>query len=142
MASAADSVQSTSNIGQISTDAGTTKKSFVCLTGFNFTGSTPVTREESWCGSHVALGAITSEWTADLIVNTAPSGTEVSFADLLAIWKNKTEAIIYDTLPSDGSDWYMSASGYITNITKTAQVGALVKATITFSGMGDLDIVA
>lgn len=142
MASVTDSVQSTAQVAQISTDDGTTKKSFVCLTGFNFTGSTPVTREESVCGSHIALGAITHEWTADIIVNTNPGGTEVSFADLLAIWKNKTESIIYDQLPSDGSDWFMSASGYITAISKTAQVGSLIKASITFSGIGDLDITA
>lgn len=143
MASAADSVQSTLTLAKISIDAGVTKKSLVCLTAFNFTGSTPTTDEDSWCGKHVGLGSNSFEWTGDIIVNTNPgASTEVSYADLLSIWNNQTLAIIYDQYPSDGSEWYQSASGYITNITKTQSAGQLVKATITFKGVGTLDITA
>lgn len=143
MADAANSVQSTSTIAKISIDGGTTKKNIVCLTAFNFAGTTPTTEEDSWCGKHIGLGSNTMEWTADIIVNTSPdSGTEVSYADLLSIWTNQTQAIIYDQFPTDGTEWYQSATGYITALSKTQQAGSLVKASMTFKGTGTLDISA
>lgn len=142
MADVANSLQSTLALLQISTDAGTTKKSLVCLTAANFAGTTPVNREDSWCGTAVGLGSNTFEWTADFILNTAPSGTEISYEGLLAIWHAQTLALLYDSEPADGSNFYSSASVYITNITKTQQAGQLIKASITFSGVGVLDIVA
>jgi hypothetical protein len=141
MAAVTDSVQQSIVPLKISTDAGTTKKSIVCLQEAGFSFTTATTEEVSQCGTHTGKGASSWEYTTTIIVNTAPTAeTEVSYADLLALAVAKTDFLVYDQHPSDGSDWYQSGTVFISNLTKTGGAEGLVKASMTLKGSGTLDI--
>lgn len=141
MASVNDSVQASIVPLKISTDAGVTKKTIVCLQEAGFSFSVATTEELSQCGTHTGTGASTWEYTATIIVNTAPGvATEVSYSDLLALAAAKTEFLVYDQHPADGSEWYQSGSVIITSLTKTGGAEGLVKASMTLKGTSTLDI--
>lgn len=135
-------LQSISALLKVSIDAGVTYKTIVCLSSWNFNGTTAVNREETQCGVLVGLGA--NEWgfDVDAVVDLTPTGaSEVSWEDLLGMWNAQTLLLIRSAQPDPaGTDWYLQGSAYITNVTLTAQVGNNVKFNMTVSGSGALDV--
>jgi hypothetical protein len=140
MAAVTDSVQQSIVPLKISTDDGTTKKSIVCLTDGGFSFSTATTSEVSQCGTHTGKGASDWEYTVTFIVNTNPGATEVSLGDLIALAGAKTDFLVYDQHPSDGTDWYLSGTVFISALSHTLGAEGLIKATATLKGVGTLDI--
>jgi hypothetical protein len=136
-------VQSTNNLLMISADAGVTWKQLVCLNGHTFNGETPVTEEDTQCGTLSGLGSNRWSYEAEGVVDTAPVGaSQVSYEDILGYWNTQTLLLIRDQEPetvSPGTSWYHNGSVYITSISKPAQVGSYVKFTVTFTGSGALD---
>jgi hypothetical protein len=127
----------------ISTDSGSTYKNIVCKKGWTFNHDTPVSEENTDCGSLVGLGA--NKWSFDVegIMNTTPASTELSAEDLLSIANAQTLVAIraqYPTSGSPGTDLYVQGSAYITNLKITNAVGSLMSFTATVSGTGALDI--
>lgn len=120
---------------------GVTYKNVVCKKSWNFNGTTPTNVEQTDCGPLVGLGS--SEWSFDFegILNTSVAGaTEVSAKEMLDYWNNQTllyAKVLYPN--SDGSNFYIQGSGYITNFKLANQVGNLISFTATLSGNGQVD---
>ena len=126
---------------QLGTD-GITYKNVVCKRTTNFNGTTSVNVEETDCGIEKGLG--TPDWTLDFegVVNTTPtSTTELSAADLLSLWLNKTLAYAkFMTGDGTGKNVYIQGTGYVTDLSMAASVGNLLAFTFTFNGVGTPDI--
>lgn len=120
---------------------GSLYKNLVCKKSWGFKGTTPTSIEQTDCGPLVGLGS--NEWSfdAEIIINTSPSGaSELSAKELLDIWNNQTLAYMKVLYPnSDGSNFYIQGSGYITAYNMTNTVGSLMSVTVTFSGNGTVD---
>lgn len=127
---------------KFSNDAGVTYKSLVCQKGATFALDSPVTREETYCGSHVGLGAVTWGFDFDGVVNITPTGaSEVSYEDLLGFASAQTLLYIKEEYPgSAGTDFYHQGTGYITNLQKVGQQGSLITFSGRFEGTSALDV--
>lgn len=128
---------------KISTDDGVTLQSIVCKKSWSFNGTTSVSEEETDCGTLIGLGSNKWSFPFEGVVNTTPTGaTEVSAEDLLSIWHNQTQFIVYIDYPAgSGGDFYLSGDAYITDFTITNSVGSLMIFSGTITGTGTLDIV-
>ena len=126
---------------QLSSD-GVTYKNVVCKRTTNFNGTTSVNVEETDCGIEKGLG--TPDWTIGFegVVNTTPtSTTELSTADLLSLWLNKTLTYTkFLTGDGTGKNIYIQGTGYITDLTVDVSTGNLVAFSFTLNGVGNPDI--
>lgn len=134
-------VQSSSTLFKVQFPGDTEPRVAVCQQSSTFNGTTAITEEESNCGVHVGVGANKWEYTLELIVKADPSATEASYDDFFNAWHAKQLVTIVDRYPATGTKvWYQSGDHYITNITRNAATSSVVKCSITFKGVGELDI--
>jgi hypothetical protein len=129
---------------KISTDAGVTKKSIVCLIDSPFESDKAINREQSQCGTHTAMGDQTWGWDVSGIVNLTPTGaSEVSFEDLLALHVAETQVAVYMDYPVGvGTDFYISGNAWLSRIRLENPVGGLARFTARLEGDGTMDIAA
>lgn len=125
----------------LSVDGGTTYKNVVCKKAWKFTGDTPITNEDTDCGRLIGLGVFSATITMELVMNTTPSGTEVSAEDMLAYVVNQQLLALRIAYPGPavGTDIYIQGNGYLTKFDIDNKVGSLMVASATFSFTGIVD---
>lgn len=128
----------------IATDSGYSNvRMLVCKRGVTFTGTTPVTTEDTDCGPIVGLAS--NQWTFDIdaVVNTTPDiGTQESYEQVLKWWATQTLLYVRFNYPdATGTDFKHQGAAYITNVTSAVAQGAVMSFTITFTGQGALTVV-
>lgn len=126
---------------KISTDAGVTYKSVVCATTAGVQMSRDITEVETKCGKLTTVGNVA--WTCNVegVVNTTPSGTEVSYEDLLGIIVGNTSTLVKVESPvSAGTDFYIQGTVIMTGLDIDTPSGDFAAFTCTLTGSGTPDI--
>ena len=134
-------LQSTNAPFYVSPD-GSSWKMIVCKRGVTFTGTTPVTTEDTDCGPIVGIAS--NQWTFDIdaVVNVTPDiGTSESYEQIQKWWAAQTLLYVRWNYPdSTGTDFTHTGQAYITNLTAAVTQGAAMSFTITFTGQGALTV--
>lgn len=136
-------IESNDVVTEVSTDSGTTWKTLICET----TGGFEFTRDESEaprtkCDSDATGKTITPtgySWSMpfDALVDDAPDGTQVTYADCLSWAVNKTLVMVRRT---KATEFLTSGSAYLMQLSESSEVDGYVAFSGTFQGTGDLDI--
>lgn len=130
---------------QISTDDGTTWKDLICEisnTG-NFnrdTTTSPLTKcDTASAAQELTLLGYTWGFDFEALTDTAPSGTQVTYADLLTLFVNGTDFLVKRAVTGE---FYESGTVYLTSLSSPATVDGFHSFSGTMSGSGAIDITA
>lgn len=131
---------------EISTDTGTTWKSLICeiSSGSNKTRETttsPLTK----CDNEAAAQEITPlgysiRYPFDALVDTAPSGTQLTYGDLLTIFVNATLVKIRRQYNASGTEFYEVSDAYLLSLSEASPADGFVGFSGEFASSGALDI--
>jgi hypothetical protein len=131
---------------EISTDTGTTWKELICEISntANFTRNTTVSPLTK-CDVASAAQEVTLlgyEWGFDFeaLTDTAPTGTQLTYADLKTLAINATSFLVRRQYDATGSEFYESGTGYITSLSSPATVDGFHSFSGTITGSGAQDI--
>jgi hypothetical protein len=82
------------------------------------------------------------EWGFDFeaLTDTAPSSTQVTYADVKTLAINGTSFLVRRQYDGTGSEFYESGTGYITSLTSPATVDGFHSFSGTIKGSGAQDI--
>jgi predicted secreted protein len=130
---------------ELSFDNSVTWKTLVCLKNISIPLNTPVTEEETYCGTKVGVGTVKFNPSGEAVCETRPSATEVSFDDLLEKMNAGTSFLWRVQNPTSGSvgvGLYLSGSCKCTDLELTGEAGGLVNFTFTLTGEGTLTTTA
>lgn len=134
---------------EVSTDSGTTWKTLICETtsGANMTREQGTTAPRTKCDAASTGNTFTpAGYTWDLpftaMVDTEPTATQLTYADMLTLFIAATQVLVRRQYDSSGTEFYTSGSAYLTSLSETSAVDDYVTFNGTFTGVGDLDIVA
>lgn len=127
----------------LSSDAGTTYKTLVCIKDWHVPVSTATTDTPTMCGTFVGLGDITFNPSGTAILDSAPSGTQVTYEDMLAWQMSKTLLKFKVADPASGGSagtiFYLNGDCYVTETDVTFNNGTLVEFSWTLKSSGILD---
>ena len=136
-------VQGKDDILEVSSDSGVTWKTIICETSHSFQFTRNSSRVATKCDSgtsSVILGSYEWSFQSSFVVETAPSGTQISYEDLLGFAQAGTALQIRNQNGASGANWYTAGTVYITDLTKTAEEAGLVSVDVTLAGDGVLDV--
>lgn len=141
-------IQGSEVLLQLSSDNFTTTYSIVCLQTADFNLKSPVTTEESQCGTHTAIGkgSFTVNFSGIMSSSPAvPSGSpsvgQASYKQLLS-WASSQQLLSFRMQHGTlGVDFFESGSCYLSDLTRTWGNAQLVKFSGTLTGTGDIDII-
>jgi predicted secreted protein len=125
---------------EISTDSGTTYKTLICETrsGIQITRDTTQTQTKCNAGTTVlGLGAYSWSMSFDAVVDTAPSGSQVTYNDMLG-WVTSGTALTARI--EEAGEFTHEGSVYVTDLSLDAATGEAVSFSGTLSGTGALTI--
>jgi len=122
-------------IQYISTDDGATWKAIVCLTQNGVSSSDSSTETQTKCGTIVASGSGTNQFTGTGVMETAPETDEVSYMDLWALKNAGTDFMIVEKNTDESI--FTLGTGKVTDISSDASAGnnANFSYTIKISGL-------
>ena len=119
---------------------GGTRKSAVCQSQGDFTGSTDVNSDQTNCGVLKAVGNSNNQFSLNAVVDMAPDADEASYNDFQTLYAAKTKK--YWHLSNADDSLYHGGYGWITALGQQNASGQTAKFTMTIDIDGDLDIVA
>lgn len=124
----------------LSTDSGVTWKALVCLETYNVPLATTVNEVETNCGVAVGLGAIKFTPSGSAVCEAIPTGSQVTYHDMVGWQVNKTLIMFKTEYPPSGAQYgtnvALSGTCYVTATDITAQTGQVIKFTFTLTGTG------
>jgi hypothetical protein len=132
----------------ISFDSGSTFKTLVCTKAVSVNTSAESSKEVTNCGPIVSVGEAEFSFDFDAICETAPSGSQCTYEDLLDAMVNRTELVVKYTSPvvsgsSTGAAYHHECDAYVTELTLN---GGADESFVNFSGTiestGTVDITA
>lgn len=131
---------------QISTDDGTTWDDLICAISndVNMTRET-TTSPFTKCDSQTAAQELTPlgyswEMPFDALVDTAPTSSQVTYADMLTLFVNGTTVLVRQQYDGSGTEFFTSGSAILTSLSSARPADGFVGFSGTFSGTGALDI--
>ena len=137
---------STQNV-EIDVAGGSSYKNLVCLRTSSVNTTMDATTEQTNCGVLTSPSEPQMSLDFDAICETAPSGSQVSYEDLLTAMVNKTLVAVRVQNPvvsgsSAGAAYYHAFSGYITDLTMNQSSTEFINFSGTMQSTGALDVVA
>jgi hypothetical protein len=137
---------STQNV-EIDVAGGSSYKNLVCLRTSSVNTTMDATTEQTNCGVLTSPSEPQMSLDFDAICETAPSGSQVSYEDLLTAMVNKTLISVRIQSPvfsgsSYGAVYYHQFSGYITDLTMNQSSTEFINFSGTVQSTGALDVVA
>lgn len=130
-------VQANTMFIEYSDTPGGTRKSAVCQSQGDFTGSTDVTSEQTNCGVLKAVGNSNNQFSLNAVVDIDPDADEASYNDFQTLYVNKTKK--YWHLTNATEDIYHGGYGWITALGQQNASGETAKFTMTIDIDGDID---
>ena len=124
---------------QYSDTPGGTRKSLVCLSQADFSGSATINSDETHCGILKGIGNSNNTFTGTAVVDMAPDTDEASYEDLKAIYVAKSKKYWHLSNADDSN--YQGGYGWISALGNQNASGQTSKFTITIDIDGDVDIV-
>lgn len=113
------------------------RKSAVCLTQADFSGSTAVQSTETHCGVLKAVGNSNNQFTGNAVLITDPDTDEASYEDFKTIYAAKTKKYWHLTNADDSN--YHGGYGWLTALGNQNASGDTSKFTFTVDIDGNLD---
>lgn len=132
----------------ISFDDGVTFKTLVCLQSGSVDNEVNTTEEETNCGPILSVGDMKASASFDAVCETAPSGSQCTYKDLLTAMNDKTVIVVKYENPvvtgaSTGAVYHQTFDAYVTALSNSYGIGnGLVKFSGTIQSTGVIDIVA
>lgn len=127
----------------LSSDGGVTWKALICLETYNIPLATTVNEVETNCGVGVGLGAIKFTPSGSAVMDTGPSGSQVTYKDMVGWQVNKTLIMFKTEYPLSGGGYganiALSGTCYVTATDLTSQIANLIKFTFTLTGTGTVN---
>lgn len=127
-------------IQYISTDDGATWDAIICLTQNGVSSSDSSTETQTKCGTIVAAGSGTNQFTGTGVIETAPSAGELSYMDLWALKNAGTQFLIVEK-NTDESVFTMG-TGQVTDISSDASSGSTGNFSYTIKISGAISLAA
>jgi predicted secreted protein len=128
---------------QLSTDTGTTWKTLICETRSGVSMSRDTTSTQTKCSagtSVLGIGALSWSFSFDAVVDTDPSASQVTYADVLTLMNAGTKVMGRIQYNTSGTEFYHAGDVYVTDLSLDAATGETVQFSGTLSGTGALDI--
>jgi predicted secreted protein len=129
-----------------STDSGSTWKSIICEISNTFNFERAFDSQETKCdGGTVSKVPGAYDWSIDVsgVADNAPSGTQASYEEILALAVAGTEVLGRLQSPSSGSvgaDFYKAGNMFVSSLSATEEVNGAYQFDMTLQGNGALDI--
>jgi hypothetical protein len=125
---------------------GTSFKNLVCLRTGSVNTTLDTTTDQTNCGVLTAVGEPSMTIDFDAVCEVSPSGTQVSYKDLLTASVNKTVIAVRVQNPtvsgsSTGASYYHQFSGYVTDLSLNQSTAEFMNFSGTIASSGTLDIV-
>ena len=135
---------STQNV-EIDVTGGSTFVRLVCLRTSSVNTTMDATTEQTNCGVLTSPSEPQMSLDFDAICETAPSGSQVSYEDLLTAMVSKTLISVRVQSPvfsgsSYGAVYYHQFSGYITDLTMNQSTTEFINFSGTVQSTGALDV--
>ena len=132
---------------EIDVTGGTSYKNLVCLRTSSVNTTVDSTSEQTNCGVLTSVAEAQMTVDFDAICEVSPSGSQVSYKDLLTASVNKTLVNVRLQNPtvtgaSVGAAYYHQFSGYITDLTLNQSTTEFINFSGSISSSGTLDITA
>ena len=137
---------STQNV-EIDVAGGSSYKNLVCLRTSSVNTTMDATTEQTNCGVLTSPSEPQMSLDFDAICETAPSGSQVSYEDVLTAMVAKTLISVRVQSPvfsgsSYGAVYYHQFSGYITDLTMNQSTTEFINFSGTIQSTGALDVTA
>ena len=137
---------STQNV-EIDVAGGSSYKNLVCLRTSSVNTTMDATTEQTNCGVLTSPSEPQMSLDFDAICETAPSGSQVSYEDVLTAMVAKTLISVRVQSPvfsgsSYGAVYYHQFSGYITDLTMNQSTTEFINFSGTIQSTGALDVSA
>ncbi len=116
---------------------GGTRKTAVCQSQGDFSGTTDVTSDQTNCGVLKAVGNSNNQFTLNAVVDTVPDADEASYNDFQTIYVNKTKK--YWHLTDADETVYHGGYGWITSLGQQNASGQTAKLKRTIDIDGKID---
>lgn len=125
---------------------GTSFKNLVCLRTGSVNTTLDTTTDQTNCGVLTAVGEPSMTIDFDAVCEVSPSGTQVSYKDLLTASVNKTVIAVRVQNPtvsgsSTGASYYHQFSGYVTDLSLNQSTAEFMNFSGTIASSGALDII-
>ena len=135
---------STQNV-EIDVAGGSSYKNLVCLRTSSVNTTMDATTEQTNCGVLTSPSEPQMTVDFDAICETAPSGSQVSYEDVLTAMVSKTLITVRVQSPvfsgsSYGAVYYHQFSGYITDLTMNQSTTEFINFSGTIQSTGTLDV--
>lgn len=137
-------IQGKDVVVQVSTDGGATFKTMICeiSNSVSLTRNTNSVATKCDSGTNsIALGSYSWEISGEAVADDAPSGTQVTYPDILTLFVNGTAFYAQVKDPSSSaSEYFHKGQVYCTALELSNQVDGVSQFTFTFTGNGAIDI--
>jgi len=131
---------------EIDVAGGSSYKNLVCLRTSSLNTSMDATNEQTNCGVLTSVSEPQMSVDFDAICEVAPTGSQVSYEDLLSAMVNKTLIAVRVQNPtvtgaSIGTAYFHAFSGYITDLTWNQSTTEFINFSGTIQSTGALDVI-
>lgn len=125
---------------------GTSYKTLVCLRTSSVNTTLDTTTDQTNCGVLTAVGEPSMSIDFDAVCEVSPSGSQISYKDLLSASVNKTLIAVRLQNPtvsgsSTGASYYHQFSGYVTDLSLNQSTAEFMNFSGTIASTGALDII-
>lgn len=132
---------------ELDVTGGSSYKTLVCLRTSSINITTSASTEDTNCGTLTSVGDPVAKVDFDAICEVSPSGSQVTYKDLLTAQNAKTQINVRIQNPvvtgsSAGATYYHQFYGYITDLTLSQETTTYVKFSGSISSTGTIDITA
>lgn len=122
-------------------------KTLVCLASSSVNTTLDTASDQTNCGTLTSVGEPSVSIDFDAVCEVSPSGTQVTYKDLLTASINKTLVSVRVQNPtvtgaSVGTVYYHQFSAYVSSLTLTQATADFMKFSGSFSSTGTIDITA
>ena len=132
---------------EIDVAGGSSYKNLVCLRTSSVNTTVDSTTEQTNCGPLTSVADATMSIDFDAICEVSPTGSQISYEDLLAAMVGKTLIAIRVQNPvvsgsSAGAAYYHQFLGYITSLTLNQSTTEFINFSGTVTSTGIVDVTA
>lgn len=130
---------------EIDVAGGSSYKNLVCLRTSSVNTTVDSTTEQTNCGPLTSVADPTMGVDFDAICEVSPSGTQISYEDLLAAMVGKTQISVRVQNPvvsgsSAGAAYYHQFLGYVTSLTLNQSTTEFINFSGSVTSTGTLDV--
>ena len=115
--------------------------SLICETNNAMDASANVTTTVTKCGTIQSVAPPVYNFSVDGITETAPSGSQVSYEQLLSWFNGNTLLDFKRENPSGGANFYQQGTCYISALSDALPAEGEMTFSVTFAVTGNLDII-